>query len=364
MSDESSNPVSTIQDAAAYGEVAARAATTPLVKISEVETAIEELITAAAEARSREFETIGPGGVHNGEETQQLVDSATGAVWVPSGGGYVRTDTMEQIADPREPDASAYEWLAEEFRYFHERSPNAPQTIARHTQAARNALDSGQMSQLIPVGKATSRWGGKAAETFNDYFLAPFANHTVSRQQEAIEILTVTMHAYDELLKQARIDAVAVAEKAKAILDKMGVTTGWQTGSLILNVAVVTWDVINTVKSGPGIDAAEGLIGSAFDLAAAVNDASPQPKHPELAGATVDDVLDTVKQALTELRQLMDDEEQRLAEPVTNMTELVLGLLNSDTIDEVGAILPSEPDNRPGLTDGDNPSMDEFRPRS
>lgn len=342
-----------------------------LITSHEVEQAAQDLARAAAEARSREFILDMASGPAPGQEI--YLDTATGDYYVPAGvdtGRWMNTTTGQEVdGNPTEVRTSDYDWLVSWFTQFHERWPSYPRTMAEHCRTAKAALQSGRMTPIVNVkDMVNARWDGAASDDFRDFFLTPFVK-AVNNQQALLDELAVAMYAYEGVLRQARLDARAVATNAINVLDSIDGYGGGGDAGLVLGVIGVAVSVVAAVATGgTTLGITLGLIGAGVSGAQVVNDAlsqeEPVTADQQITGDTVDQVVDNVVSVLSDLRRGMDAEEQGIANLLGQTRSEVSRLLASDSPLDVATILPNEPDadRITDITDGQLPSPAEFHP--
>jgi hypothetical protein len=131
-----------------------------LIPQQDVEQAAREVARAAMVARIREFSLMlapyNPPGGWTGYH-----DTATGDIWAltidkrwictsPTGAKF------ETLEDPTHIDPTDYQWIIEEFRYFHERSPSPARGMAQWCEQAKTAIQSGRMTPVVGVSATVS----------------------------------------------------------------------------------------------------------------------------------------------------------------------------------------------------------------
>lgn len=346
----------------------------------DVVSAAEAVVTAAANARAREFDdgsmvAIGmhvsdAGGVDPYGTYAGYYNRAEGEFWISLGDNrfgitshptmgdscYVRTYGNN---DPTVPEEKQFEWIKDSFQYFHERWPSYPQTMAMHCDTAKAAIQSGQMTAVKHVDDVVDNWQGAAQQDFREYFLDPFLVNTLTNQQALLDEMAVAMYAYEGILKQGRIDAKTIAEQAVEGLDAIDVGGGLSFTAILGVVGVAVAVVTTVATAGTTTALTLGLIGAGVQAVSVV--ASEQT----VEGATVDEILDSLDSTLDQLRLAMDAEEKSLADALVETTGQVNGYLEADNPNESGTFLPNEPvgDDVPNVTDGTVPSPGDFHPR-
>ncbi len=349
---------------------AAHVAALPQLTSRDIEAAARSVVTAAAEARAREFTATGIVACNGiADPRPAWIDEVTGMCWVSIADGstaFIVTShpTLSQDgvcrdygnSDPSQPEETQFEWILERFTYFHERWPSFPQTMGQHTDSAKAAIQSGQMTAIKPVADAVDRWTGKSQQHFKEYFLDPFLVNTLTNQQALLDELAVAMYAYEGILKQGRVDVKAIADQTVEALDSLSVGSGTDF-TAVLGVVGIAFAVVTTVATAGTTTALTlGLIGAGLSAVQHV------AAHQEVAGTTTEEVVDSLAEALDGLRQAMDAEEASIAEAVTKTTGEVQGYLSAATPADIATFLPNEPneDGVTNLTDGEVPDHDEF----
>jgi hypothetical protein len=329
----------------------------------DVEQAAQDVIRAAVAARGREIvENIS----HYNYTSRRyaLDDTATGGTYMPTDDGrYIYTSTGEVMAgDPRQIDPGQYQWIIEEFRYFHERWPSFPRTMAEHCEDAKKTIQSGRMTPILGVSETVaSNWSGTASDNFHDYFLAPFVMRAVTNQQALLDELAVAMYGYEALLKQARVVAMDIATQSTNALDSLMPEAAGISGEQALGMAGVVIGVVTAVATGgTAVGVSLGLIGAGLSLVGML------AASPRIGGDTVDEVLQSLRTTLDQRHQEMDDVEESIATALGKTDAEVAKHLDGSPLD-VGTVLPNEPDadGVPNLTAGELPGTGEngFRPR-
>ena len=166
----------------------------------------------------------------------------------------------------------------------------------------------------------------------------------------------MAMYAYEGILKQGRVDVKAIADQTVEALDSLSVGSGTDF-TAVLGVVGIAFAVVTTVATAGTTTALTlGLIGAGLSAVQHV------AAHQEVAGTTTEEVVDSLAEALDELRQAMDAEEASIAEAVTKTTGEVQGYLSAATPADIATFLPNEPneDGVTNLTDGEVPDHDEF----
>lgn len=328
-----------------------------------VEEAARAVVRAAAQARTREF-ILDNGAVdpETGELLEDLMHWPTGHFYIASrGGAYQNTTTGEVLSrDPREPDESRYEWILDQFDYFHERWPTFPRVMAEHCETARTAITSGRMTGYNTVAITVgSDWAGQARDDFMDYFLAPYGN-AVTNQQLLLTELSAAMYAYEAVLRQGRLDARHLANETVNVLESINTYSGGD-ATTVLRVVGIGLAVTSTlVTAGSTAALTFGLIGAGLQATQLGVDLAQK----DVSGETADDVVQQLVQRLSDLRTAMDAEEDEIAEAVAKTADSVEALLGSSDPLELATILPNEPndDGITNITAGDVPGHTEFRP--
>jgi len=257
-------------------------------------------------------------------------------------------------------DKSQFDWVTESYKYFHERWPSSAGAMASHLQEAKEYLRSGHMTPINTVSDVTDAWAGEAQHDFKAYFLDPMITTTVSNQQLMFDELTVAMQGYESILRQCRLDAVAMADKVIPVLESIGQKTpsDTQTFLAVLGIAV---GVIATVSSGGAATGlALGLIGSGISLVSTGLSAAQ-----EFNGDTVDSVMEQLKKSTGDLKSAMDNEEQAIANGLEKtVTKMDQWLSASDPL-TIATILANEPndDGTVDISDGSVPPESQFGPK-
>lgn len=334
----------------------------------EVAAAAADVVRAAVEARQEEFVQDPSSSVdpETGEPRYNYQDYATGDMWIQtSSNQWMNTSTQQTIDhDPREVDPAQYQWVLDKFEYFYDRWASFPEAMGDHCEAAKRAIESGQMAAFGSVKDiVTNGWGGDAQVAFTDFFLEPFAN-AITNQQQMLDELAVAMYAYTALLKQAKIDAKMAADSAVKVLDGLNDRNPPDAKTIIAVVGVVVSVVATVSTAGSAAPLAFGLISAGISGAGIVAGELQRQQEKDLSGGTVDEVLDKLSTALDQLKSDMDGVEENLAGPVSEAASRVSELIGSDDPYDKATILPNEPnDDVTDVTGGHVPDHTEFRPR-
>ena len=180
----------------------------------------------------------------------------------------------------------------------------------------------------------------------------------ITNQQVVISELGVAMYAYGAILRQGRIDALAIADKAIKVLDAISEKSANEfkvtLGVIGAGVAAVT-----AIRGATKIDIGLGLLGASLSAISTGVDAAQ-----EGASATVEAAMNSLSVMFENLRTAMDDQERGLAAALDKSKEAVLESVRAG-YSEARVLLPVEPDNdTTDISDGDVPRIDdEFRPR-
>ncbi|HEY8471530.1 MAG TPA: hypothetical protein VIL37_02715 [Natronosporangium sp.] len=330
-----------------------------------------EVVNAAVRARQKEI-MPGPSVGYNedtGEQMMHYDDLATGTSYTYMGNNrWVNNNTGEDVDDPRNIDPAQYQWIIDDFKYFHERWDSYPMAMAMECEAAKAAIQEGEMSALLTADQiAWNGWGGDAQRHFTQFFLDPFVQTAVTTQQTVLDELAVAMYAYAALLKQARIDAKLLADKAIQALDGLHESNPPE-ATTVIKIAAAVVGVVGAIASGGGtLVVTLGIIGAGLGGAEVIAEGITEPeKSRPIEGSFVHEVLDKLRELLQEMKSDMDKVEENIGKQIEEAAGQVNGWLTSSDPEEVSTILPTEPDDDiPNVTDGEvQPGSDDFRPRT
>ncbi|HEY8471738.1 MAG TPA: hypothetical protein VIL37_03775 [Natronosporangium sp.] len=361
-----------IQDVDLVSGCIAKVDDIPVIPWHEIEAAAQAVAQAAAEARGREFilDSLAS-GYEPGSEA--YMDTTTGDFYVPTGigtGRWVNTTTGQEIDhNPTQVSPSEYEWVVSLFTQFHDRWPSGARAMAEHCRNAKTHLQSGRMTPIVSVKDLVAgHWQGAASDDFRDFFLTPFTN-AVTNQQALLDELACAMYAYEAVLRQARVDAKNIADRAVDVLDSIDAYGGGGDIGLVLGVLGVAVSVVSAVATGgTSLSITLGLIGAGISGAQLVHgeltEGEPPPKDQQIQGETVDMVLSSLSNVLSDLRTAMDLEERGIAHALGETRSEVANLLSADRPLDVATILPNEPndDGIVNITAGERPDPSGFHP--
>lgn len=250
---------------------------------------------------------------------------------------------------------SAYTWIVPYFKHFCYPDPLGPKTVADDLGMIRTSLKSGQVTAVQGLTPMIEDWEGKARDSFYDNFLVPFPD-AVTNQIEVVDELRLSMWAYENILRSGRVDAKKLLEETKKVVDSFDGDKAAKT-----QFALVIVGSIAGVMKDWGAGAYK--LGLSLVNGSATAGKGAHSYSQSISGKTVAEIFGSFISAAEELRPLMDEQEQKLAEALSDSNETVDGYLNSSDPKTLMTLLPNEAANDgPDITDGKPGDTGEFRP--
>lgn len=289
----------------------------PELQNPDIEAAAEEVVKAAEEAKKNE----GPDRDDpNVQHAQSFLESVPGS----------------------------YDWIPEHFERFYQRNPWSVSSMVRDLDSAKTNLQSGNMSDIKNVESiVTGNFAGDTQEAFVDNFLNPFGP-AVGNQQGVFAELQAGLCAYEALLRQSRADAKTIAEKTVSALDGLsGGFLGTGSGSEVpvaLAVAGAVVGVVGAAATGGGsLGITFAIIGGGISVTSAGLGAGDDGElKKDVAGDTVEEVLESMQTALNELWDLMERVESAISSGLQESSNELLSYVNSGNSETKRTILPHE----------------------
>lgn len=251
---------------------------------------------------------------------------------------------------------NCFTWIVPYFKHFCYPDPLGPKTIADDLGMIRASLKSGQVTAVQGLTPMVEDWEGKARDSFYENFLVPFPD-AVNNQIEVVDELRLSMWAYENILRSGRIDAKKLLDETKKVVDSYDGDKAAKTQFFL----VIVGSIAGVMKDW---GAGAYRLGLSLVNGSATGTKGAHEYSQSVSGKTVSEIFQSFINAAEELRPLMDEQEQTLADALSSSNGTVDGYLNSTNPKTLMTLLPNEvADDGPDITDGYQPTdRREFRP--
>lgn len=201
------------------------------------------------------------------------------------------------------------------FEWFTHRDPDRLTAMLGDLNYVKTGLSEGVTAKIDLVTADVQDWRGSAAEQFTENFLSPFGQIRLN-QIGLVDELSTALQAEQKILTESRRNIVQLGDGTKTALE--GLDDGGSSWGMVLTVAGAVVGVVGAVATGgTSLAITFALIGGGISIAgAAIAEA-------EVQGETVEEVITSMDDAITKLREAIADEEDILVRALSQDVDTV-----------------------------------------
>ena len=179
-----------------------------------------------------------------------------------------------------------------------------------------------ELSAMTVAGNTIDEWDGLAAQAFNDNFIIPFKDRT-HNQFIVGSILMNALNAEKELWKRARLNIDDIAHKVKSALEHYGDCgkNDWEIGLSVVGAVVAIAAL--PLTGGTSAAIALGAVASGLEVANTFAGQIEDPPKNDYSAESVEGVIDKAKQGINDLKEAVQEAEQKIVDAMTNSSGVV-----------------------------------------